>query len=212
MKKEIFFLLGRPGCGKSFLYTNVFKPVLREKKDYAIKRFDDFPILQTLLDEDKTFSRHRRKEGGFEVTDWTIIDDVLKELDKLLRKNLKEDTKIFAEFARADYFAALKNFSREIREKSLLIYISAPFGVCMSSNLNRFKNRKHPDDDHIVPTTLMETYYKTDDLEKPYGRQGDSAGVKFNDWDLAVFENAEHKESVENKKKRFRDILKEYDL
>ncbi|MGM0442314.1 MAG: hypothetical protein ACQEQC_07835 [Elusimicrobiota bacterium] len=214
MKKEFFFMLGRPGCGKSFLYKNVFKPVFSQKGVDEIVRIDDFPILQKLLDEDTKFERHVRKEGGFEVTDWTIVDDVLKEMDEILKEKEKDGRKIFTEFARDNYREAVENFSDYVRKRGVLIYIWSPFEVCMESNRSRFEDedKNHETDDHIVPTSLMEGYYKTDDLEDLYDKNSDSLKKRVEGWDLIIFPNPDHSEKIKDKRLRFKEAMEEVEL
>jgi hypothetical protein len=205
-KFKFFFLLGRPGCGKSYLYNNVFVPALTEKGIKEVERLDDFPVLQKLLDEDIEFKRHIRRDGGFQVTDWTIIDDVLKEMDKILKGKEKEDKAVLVEFARGNYCGALKNFSDYIRVRSLLVYIWAPFEVCFESNRKRFENRKDIDD-HIVPEALMNTYYKTDDIEQMFLRNKNNVYNDYSNWQLKIFDNSNRDMSPEKKKEIFLELI-----
>ncbi|MBU4129046.1 hypothetical protein KJ582_02915, partial [bacterium] len=79
----------------------------------------------------------------------------------------KKNRMIFIEFARNNYLQALKNFTPEVLEKSLILYIFAPYQVCYERNIKRFQEKKGEDlDSHIVPPDLMEFYYKEDDFEK----------------------------------------------
>jgi adenylate kinase family enzyme len=161
------FLLGRPGCGKSVIYEMLTEQLKKRGLAREFMRIDDFPILKELLDKDIHCARHRKKAGGFEVTDWTIVDEVLEVINAKIKKLAKPDRLIFVEFARGSYLDALKNFDREVLAKSLILYIFAPYEVCCQRNIKRFKERREGDlDDHIVPPDLMESYYKEDDFEK----------------------------------------------
>lgn len=162
------FLLGRPGCGKSAVYRLLSGRIKREGLAGEIERLDDFPILDELLAEDKEFKRHVRKEGGFEVTDFSILDDVLKRMNERLKGLGKPGKLTFVEFSRDSYDHALKNFDREVLDSSLLLYLYCPFDLCMKRNVERFKRRWESADDHIVPTDLMRSYYKRDDYEELY--------------------------------------------
>lgn len=163
------FLLGRPGCGKSLIYRKLSER-LREHGLEAT-RIDDFPILKELLDRDTKFKRHYRKEGGFVVTDFTILDDVLKEINEKLKEEEGPDRVIFVEFARDRYLEALKNFEGNVLKRSLLVYIYCPFDVCVKRNVRRFRESGEKNlDDHIAPTDIMERYYKYDDMEELYLR------------------------------------------
>ncbi|MEA2081580.1 MAG: hypothetical protein U9O97_02435 [Elusimicrobiota bacterium] len=169
MKKDYIFLLGRPGCGKSFVYETVIKKLGETENIEKTERVDDFPILKELLDKDTEFKRHVRKEGGFEVTDFTIVDEVLSTIDSRLEDVKSKNDLVFIEFARDNYISALKNFRSETFAKAMIVYIYCPYDVCLARNRKRFEQQKNNAlDDHIVPTDLMESYYKNDDIEKIY--------------------------------------------
>ncbi len=168
-RPSFIFLLGRPGCGKSAIYRLLSERLRAEGLAEEVMRIDDFPVLQELLDRDKEFKRHYRKEGGFVVTDFTILDDVLKEINRKLHKLKRPGRVIFVEFARDRYVKALRNFDNEVLGHSRLLYIYCPYDVCMQRNVRRFKEaRGKALDDHIAPSDIMERYYKYDDYEELY--------------------------------------------
>jgi len=161
------FLLGRPGSGKSAVYRMLGQRLREEGLASDITRIDDFPVLRELLDRDTEFKRHYRKEGGFVVTDFTILDDVLEEINSKLKELEQSGRVTFVEFARARYVNALKNFDREVLDHSLILYIYCPFDVCVERNVRRFREARGKDiDEHIVPTDIMEHYYRYDDYEE----------------------------------------------
>ncbi len=164
---SFIFLLGRPGCGKSVIYEMLTEKLKERELAKEFMRIDDFPILKELFDKDVHFKRHRRKAGGFEVTDWSIVDEVLKVVNERMKRLEKENRMIFVEFARNNYLQALNNFTPEVLEKSLIFYIFAPYQVCYQRNVKRFQEKGGEDlDSHIVPPDLMESYYKEDDFEE----------------------------------------------
>ena len=151
------------------MYDTIIKKLKETEKMENAERVDDFPILKELLDKDTEFKRHVRKEGGFEVTDFTIIDEVLSTIDSRLENVKLKNDLVFIEFARADYISALKNFRPETFARAMIVYIYCPYDVCLARNRKRFEQQKNNAlDDHIVPTDLMESYYKNDDIEKIY--------------------------------------------
>ena len=169
----IIFLLGRPGCGKSVIYEMLTKNLKGKGFAYEFLRIDDFPILKELLDRDVHFKRHRREAGGFKVTDWSIVDEVLAGMSKKIERLYRPGRVIFVEFARDSYLHAFSNFTPQLLKKSLILYVFAPYEVCCQRNIKRFKERKgHDLDAHIVPPHLMETYYKEDDFEKLFLESG----------------------------------------
>jgi hypothetical protein len=138
----------------------------KEKLASDVMRIDDFPVLKDIVDEDKEFKRHLRKEGGFEVTDLSMLDDVLKRINDQLKKLEKHGRVIFVEFSRDSYAHAMKNFDRDVLNRSLILYIYTPFNICLQRNIRRFKEGPKGLDDHIVPSDMMHKYYKYDDYEE----------------------------------------------
>jgi len=165
------FLLGRPGCGKSTIYRLLEQKLKKEGLAREVMRVDDFPVLEELLDRDTGFKRHYRKEGGFVVTDFTILDEVLKRINDQLGGLERPGRVVFVEFARDRYADALKNFDREVLGRALICYIYCPFDVCVERNVRRFEEVKGKTlDDHIAPRDIMERYYRYDDYEELYLR------------------------------------------
>ena len=199
--KDYVFLLGRPGCGKSFVFETIVKSIKETGKISRMKRMDDFPILKELLDKDTSFKRHVRKDSGFQVTDWTIVDEVLATINSRIPAIKKENDLVFVEFARDNYLSALKNFSPEMFSKSLILYIYCPFEICLARNKKRFKEQKENAlDDHIVPPDLMKTYYRKDDIEEIYLKNRKKLNEFFTS-DYIVIDNS--KESVSFLLKQF---------
>jgi adenylylsulfate kinase-like enzyme len=169
LKPSFIFLLGRPGSGKSAIFRTLTEQLKSKGLAKETMRLDDFPVLKEFLNRDREFKRHYRQEGGFVVTDFTILDDVLREMNKKLHQLERPGNVIFVEFARDSYAKALKNFDKEVLGKSLLLYIYCPFDVCVARNVRRFKEGGGKSmDDHIAPTDIMEKYYKHDDYEELY--------------------------------------------
>ncbi|MFN3966774.1 MAG: hypothetical protein ACK4JE_03645 [Endomicrobiia bacterium] len=167
MKISYIFLLGRPGCGKSVVYK-IFEEKLK-KFGIECQRVDDFLTLKEILSEDKEFKRHILKNGGFEVTDWSVVDEALQRLNILIKERRSENKIIFIEFARNNYTNAFKNFTKDVLDESLILYLYSTFEECYKRNIERFKKaKKEGHDDHIVPLDLMKTYYRTDDYEQAY--------------------------------------------
>jgi len=165
--KHFVFLLGRPGCGKSVVYKIIKEAI--EKKGMEAPRVDDFLTLKEILSKDTQFKRHVLKDGGFAVTDFTVVDEALQQLGETIMKEKSDNKIIFIEFARDNYKHALKNFTNDFLADSLILYHYSTFEECYRRNVARFeKVKKDGHDDHIVPLDLMKTYYRTDDYEQAY--------------------------------------------
>ncbi|MDD5066223.1 MAG: hypothetical protein PHF84_04185 [bacterium] len=176
MRKGLPFilLLGRPGCGKSAVYKILTRKLQEKGLADEFERIDDFPILKELLDKDTECKRHVRKDGGFAVTDWTIIDEVLQEINDRVFQKAADHKVLFIEFARANYKEALANFTKKFLDHSAVLYIKASFELCLARNEERFKAAQEKNlDDHIVPPDLMRTYYKDDDIETLLDARGE---------------------------------------
>jgi len=172
------FLLGRPGCGKSAVYQLLADRIRREKLADEVMRIDDFPVLKEIAERDKEFKKHVRSEGGFTITDRSIYDDVLKEMNRRIKQLRKPGRLIFVEFSRSGYAQALKNFDREVLSQSLIVYIYCSYEVCLERNIRRFKEGARNLDEHIVPRDLMEEYYRYDDYEELFLKSEDELKKK----------------------------------
>lgn len=192
IKNPFILLLGRPGCGKSAIYKLLTQKFKKKSIADEFERIDDFPILKELLDKDTEFKRHIRKDGGFAVTDWTIVDEVLQIINQRIFEKVKDNKIIFVEFARAKYIDALKNFTQEFLDNSIILYIKVDFGVCLKRNEERFKTAGDRDiDAHIVPPDLMKSYYKDDDIENLLETKGEEYTKKILPYRLFVLDNNE---------------------
>jgi hypothetical protein len=173
-------------------------------------RLDDFPILKELLNQDTGFKRHYRQEGGFVVTDFTILDDVLTNMNRKLLELETPGRVIFVEFARDKYSTAIENFDRDVLKKSLLLYIYCPFDVCVKRNVRRFKEAGGKNlDDHIAPTDIMEKYYKNDDYEEAYLRSEGALKLRLPTSLVVVRNDVDSLEHLGNEIDKVMEFLKE---
>lgn len=129
-------------------------------------RIDDYPILKELMERDTDFKKHILVEGEFQITDLTVYDDVLLEINRRLKELGKPGRVIFVEFARRSYVSALEKFDREVLNRSLILYIYCPFDLCLKRNRERLRRPGKTFDDHIVPEEKMREYYLYDDYEE----------------------------------------------
>jgi len=199
---KYIFLLGRPGCGKSFISDILAEKFRLKAITEELERIDDFHILKELLDKDKKLERHIRKNGGFTITDWSILDETLQIINKKLLETTLPKKITFIEFARDNYKKAFKNFSSEILKNSVILYVKTSFETCLKRNEERFK-RKRDIDDHIVLPNIMESYYKTDDIEQSLLKN-----KKIELENIFILENDNI--SIEELKSRLDDFVKFY--
>jgi adenylate kinase family enzyme len=202
------FLLGRPGCGKSIVYRLLTDRIRREKLADEVTRIDDFPILKEITEQDKDFKKHVQSEGGFTITDRSIYDDVLKEMNHRIKELRKPGKLIFLEFSRRSYAQALKNFDREVLDRSLIMYIYCPYEVCLERNIRRFKEGAKDLDEHIVPRDLMEEYYRYDDYEELFLKSEDELRKQAPASIAVVKNDAEGLERLEEELEKVMTALK----
>ncbi|MGM0442319.1 MAG: hypothetical protein ACQEQC_07860, partial [Elusimicrobiota bacterium] len=115
----IIFLLGMPGCGKSEVYRRLTARLENDGLYKSFPRIDDFPKLWKIFKEDEKTGKWERSrptdDGGYKVTDETVWNDILKEVNKdvlKMQESADEDTIIFVEFSRPNYLHSIKeNFS-----------------------------------------------------------------------------------------------------
>ncbi len=160
------FLIGRPGCGKSIAYGLLAELLRATGYKGEIMRIDDFPILKRIFEEDVEYKRHRpTPEGGVKVIDDKVWDDLSKALNEQALKLQSEGRLLFIEFSRDSYVRAFKNFSPEVMQNSIIVYIEAPFDVCWERNVRRAREEQGLDA-HLVSREEMEKTYARDDHEE----------------------------------------------
>jgi hypothetical protein len=119
--------------------------------------------------DDGTWQRCRKTEdGGYKVTDDTVWDDILKEVNKDVMEMIEgglEKKLLFIEFSRPNYVHSITgNFSRKITESALAVYLDVPFEICWERNVRRHERAvSEGTDDHLVSREEMEETYGSDD-------------------------------------------------
>lgn len=171
-KYRFVFLLGRPGCGKSAVYRQIEKRVKEEGLADTFERVDDFPKLwnKFMVDnklEEEGKSREysqRTDDGGYLVTNDKVWDEILKEVNDDVKSKAKDGHLIFIEFSRPNNIHSLKNFSKEILDYAVAVYIDVDFDTCWKRNVARHEAAlAEGTDDHLVSRDEMEKTYLKDD-------------------------------------------------
>jgi adenylate kinase family enzyme len=162
------FLLGRPGCGKSEIFRRITAKLSQEKICNDFLRVDDFPKLWNIFQEDEKTGEWKRcrktPDGGYLVTDNSIWDEILRQVDKDVSDLQKDDRVVFIEFSRPNYTESMKNFSKKILDNAIIIYSDCSFETCWGRNVARHKAAVAcGTDDHLVSREEMEKTYLHDD-------------------------------------------------
>jgi shikimate kinase len=165
-KPTYFFLLGIPGCGKSEIYRRLSERLVSEGIVEECERFDDYPILWDYFQENGP-KTEPCEDGGYLIVDDTLWDDVLEDLDRKCREAAGPDKAVFIEFARGENRDALKNFSDEVLDNAVILYIHCPFDEAWRRNVERHERAlEEGTDDHLVSREEMEKTYGDVDREE----------------------------------------------
>ncbi len=174
MKYKYVFMMGRPGCGKSAVYRELEKKLISEGLAQSFERVDDFPKLWNKFMQDNELEKQGKSrkysratdDGGYKVTNDALWNDILVDLNADIEKiPSKPGHIIFIEFSRSNYVEAFGNFSSQITDKSLVIYIDVNFEICWQRNVKRHEDAlANKQDDHLVSREEMEKTYLNDDM------------------------------------------------
>ncbi len=163
------FVLGRPGSGKSEAYRQIDKYIQQSHKNWSVIHFTDYEILQEMFQFEKYFQLNEklrkfqpREHEGFDVRDFSLLDDVLKELEKKIKfrySEVRNEQPIVIEFARDDYGKALKLFSPNFLKDAYFLFINSDINTCIQRVHDRVAHSSSIDD-HFVSNDIICSYYK----------------------------------------------------
>ncbi|MGZ3617526.1 MAG: hypothetical protein ACXWOL_12085, partial [Ktedonobacteraceae bacterium] len=98
----------------------------------------------------------------FDVRDFSVLDDVLKELEKKIKfrySDARNEQLIVIEFARDDYGEALKLFSPGFLKDAYFLFINSDINRCIQRVHSRVAHSTSVDD-HFVSDDIICSYYK----------------------------------------------------
>jgi hypothetical protein len=163
------FVLGRPGSGKSEAYRQIDKYIQQAYQDWSVVHFTDYEILQEMFQFEKNFQLNEklrkfrpREHRGFDVRDFSVLDDVLKELEKKIKfaySDIRNEQLIVIEFARDDYGEALKLFSPNFLKDAYFLFINSDINACVERIHHRVTHSSTVDD-HFVSDDIIYSYYR----------------------------------------------------
>ncbi len=176
---DILLLIARPAAGKSEIIDYLKRLPLEERsRRFHVGRFDeidDFPMIWAWFEEDALLEKmgharlHTDSEGYFTANYlWDLlIERIGLEYQKKLRE-LPEDAGAFTtiiEFSRGaehgGYRSAFAHLSRQMLEKTALLYIDVTWEESLRKNKKRF-NPDKPDSilEHSLPDEKLERLYR----------------------------------------------------
>lgn len=155
------FILGRPGSGKSAAARRVIEHT--EDHRFSAIHINDYGILLNLSHTDKEgkYFRPAKYANGFDVCDFRILDDALKRLEEDASTYIHKVEFILIEFARDDYYHALRQFTHQFIQDAYFLYINTDTDTCIARIYERTVHPKTPDD-HFVSDTIIREYYEKD--------------------------------------------------
>jgi hypothetical protein len=174
MRYRYVFILGRAGCGKSALYRELEKRILKSGQARTLERVDDFPKFWTLFKRDDALEEEGKEriysqptdDGDYIVTSDAIWNDVLREVNLEVLQIDRPDHMVFIEFARSSYVEAIQLFDRSILDHCLVVFMEVSFDTCWARNLARHEAAiAEGTDDHLVSREEMERSFLHDDQE-----------------------------------------------
>ncbi len=169
------FVLGRPGVGKSTAARYMTHYARNHSWDSI--HVNDYHILKEMFQKDSAFQKFRPiANGGFDVTDFSVLDTALQKLEENVRQRMNRNKKelIIIEFARDDYRKAFKVFKPDFLQDSYFLFLDAAMDTCIERIHERIAYPQSADD-HFVSDEILRDYYRMDNrlyfafrLEKDY--------------------------------------------
>jgi hypothetical protein len=155
------FVLGRAGSGKSAA-TRHMKEQMKEQ-GWVTNRITDYDILYSMFLAEKGPDQKFRptEHGGFDVLNFSVLDDALVTVQKRAKAKLAESDRAFVtiEFARNDYNQAWPIFDPAFLWGAYFLFIDANHDICKA----RIHRRIHEDptnlDNHFVSDLILDEYY-----------------------------------------------------
>ncbi|MGH2496421.1 MAG: hypothetical protein ACRDIV_17115 [Ktedonobacteraceae bacterium] len=203
------FLLGRPGCGKSTAFRHIEK--LACSVGWSAVHLNDYDILREMFHREQLFPSTQSKRrfratehGGFDVVDFSVLDEVLRELEKQVRKRYSQvDEVVVIEFARDNYDRALQIFSSTFLQDSYILFIESGLNVCLQRVCDRVAH-PHSEDDHFVSEHIIRDYYQKQILPTHL-----KSGHSFHKGRITIVKNTASKQSfLKNLSMLLEEILK----
>jgi hypothetical protein len=119
------------------------------------------------------------------VTNTSLFDKVLREVNADVQDIQKPGHMIFLEFARPSYVDALANFDGRILDNCVVFYMDVGFDICWQRNVARHESAVAAGgDDHLTSREEMERTFRHDDrdsLVKHLGERGIPMSVVNNE-------------------------------
>ncbi len=161
----ILFLLGRPGSGKSTAARHI--DMLARDKQWSSSHINDYTFLLEIFYADSMKPEKERRFvstelGGFDVVDFSVLDDALRGLEREASKELKHEKKVLLlEFARGDYRKVFEQFNPDFLRKAYFLFFEVKVDICVTRVNERARYSGSPND-HFISEKMLKSYYSTE--------------------------------------------------
>jgi len=162
------FLLGRPGSGKSTAFRAIVERIEQKRENWSHVHIKDYAILYEMFLADNEGKKFCSTEyDGFDVLDFTILDEASMELQKLIQQSMTSENNrklLITEFARSDYNKAFKQFDISLLHDAYFLFVEADVETCI---LRIHERITHPitADNHFVSDKILRGYYLKDNID-----------------------------------------------
>src|SRR5579859_8151792 len=125
------FFLGRPGSGKTTAARYIVE--LAQRRNFEALRMKDYEILLEMFRQDNGKKFRPAEYGGFDVLDFSVIDDALLQLERNVEEVYaqKGQKVIIIEFARDDYQKTLLKFHPDFLKDAYFVCVDADLDICI---------------------------------------------------------------------------------
>ncbi len=161
------FLLGRPGSGKTTAANYI--AMLAEREELSVSAINDYTVLREMIQIEAYHHKFRpTANNGFDVLDFSVLDEALKEVETLAIRQICSHHLITIEFARDDYRKALRNFHPEFLKKSCFLYFNTDVDLCLERIHTRVAYPRSEGDHPSLSDDGFRKYYGTDNISDSF--------------------------------------------
>jgi thymidylate kinase len=160
------FVLGRAGSGKSAATRYMAEHM--QQQGWTPNRITDYDILYNMFREEQ--DKHRRfrpaAHGGFDVIDFSVLNEALSIVQRRAKEKLAESDRTFVtiEFARNDYKQAWPTFDLAFLQGAYFLFIDASHEICKTRIHRRVQEDPTNLDNHFVSDDILNQYYDSNKL------------------------------------------------
>lgn len=159
------FLLGRPGSGKSTAARHI--DMLARDRQWSSCHINDYTFLLKMFQDDSLKPEKERrfastKLGGFDVIDFSVLDEALRGVEQAaLEEQQNENKVLLLEFARGDYREVFEQFNPLFLRNAYFLFFEVNVDICVT-RVNERALYPASEDDHFISEKMLKSYYSTE--------------------------------------------------